>query len=494
MAVSSMRAAVFSRESKGKGSSIEDQDRENLDAAEEIGAEVLHTLRDRVSASRFGKKRRDGWPEVIRLVKSGRLDLLILWEVSRGDRTMDSWTPFLTACREHGVQIYVTSDATLYNPKVGAHRRQLLDAGAAAEEETEKLSARSRKGIRGAVRDGKAHGRSAFGYTREYGPIIDGKRTFTEVPNEHIGVAVEVITRIAKREPIAAIERDLNARPAAERGDRMWTRKTIRYVATNPVYVGVRRHRGADGTDEAPGNWPPASDAADWEETFWRAQGVLSEPGRRHAGPSGTAKYLLSYWMVCTSCEDPVVATHPTGESLRYRCPAGCSSVPVADADGVIFSTVFAVRYRPDVFELLGGDQRVLTEAEGEMMRLERKIERARQAYDDDVIDEESLGRKLARIKPELDVARRRAAEARQASAAFSALADLFDEGAEYATAREKWEARSIIERRAIIKRCFSRVELHRATRRLTRHATREQRIALANERIKAILVGEKTH
>lgn len=481
-----LRGAIFSRESRGKGSSIESQDRANQEAAEELGAEVSHTLRDKVSASRFGTKKRAGWPEVIRLVKSGRLDVLILWEVARGDRTMDSWVPFITACRDHGVQIYVTSDSTLYNPKVAAHRRQLLDAGAAAEEETGKLSERSRRGVVDAVAAGKAHGRPAFGHTREYGPIVDGQRTFREVHNEHIGLAVEIVRRIAKREPIIAIERDLNSRPEEERGGRKWTRKTIKYTARNRAYVAIRQHRCTDGTvTEAPAGWPMASDEPDWEETFWLAQQVLGEPGRRHSGPASGAKHLLTYVMGCAHCPERVA---PSDHGTRYACPTGCASISMDTADAVMTSTMYALTYRPDVF---GGDQSVLTEAEREVKRIDRQLEGARQAYDDDVIDAESLGRKLQRLKPELESARRRAAEARQANAALSAIADLLDEQQEYDVFRERWESRSVIERRDMIKRCFARIELHRAPRRLSRFATREQRLALADERIQVTLVGE---
>lgn len=491
-----MRAAIFNRESKGKGSSIDDQERENRASAAELGARVLFVLGDVVGASKFTRKQRTGWPEVVELVRSGAIDLLVVWEVSRADREMDRWVPFITACGELAVRIHITSLEMTYDPRKAAHRKALLDMGSSAEHETGQLSERSRKGIRGAVRAGKAHGPSAFGYTREYGPIVDGKRTFTEVRNEHIGVAVEVITRVANRDPISAIERDLNARPAAERGDRTWTDKTIKYVATNPAYIAMREYDLGDGLKLHPGNWPPASDAPGWRATFERAQAVLSEPGRRTTGPTAGARHLLSYTMVCEVCREHVVSAHPTGEAVRYRCPKGCNSVPMGDADAVAFSTVFALRYRPDVFELLGGDPAALADADAEVKRLERDMDSARAAYARHG-DDEAFERRLQHLRPALDEAQRRAAEVRQASAAFGDLADLFDslpdgdgEEAEYAAVRERWESRSIIQRRAIVKRCFARVVLHKAPRRLSRHATPEQRLALASERIEFVLPG----
>jgi len=476
------RAAVFSRESKGKGASIDDQDRENLVACDELNAEVAVTLRDTVGASKFTAKRRVGWPEITELVRSGRIDLLVVWEVSRADRVMDTWVPFVTACGERGVRFHITSLEMTYDPRKAAHRKALLDMGSTAEHETGQLSERSRKGIRGAVLAGKAHGPSSFGYTREYGPIVEGKRTFTEVRNEHIGVAVEIVTRISKRESIATIERDLNARPAAERGGRVWTRRAVKRVATNRAYIGVRRHQAADGTvDEAPGNWPPASDAADWEATFWRAQKVLGEPGRRHSGPSAGARHLLSYIMVCPSCDGSVTASHPGSENSRYQCHAGCSSVPMADADEVMVRFILGRLAKPDARAVFGRRDKELAAAEAEVARLERRLEEVRQAYDDEQISDVAFGRKESRLLSDLENAQGRVREARKSDVVAELLGDgEFTEK----VGRKRWEGLSVVQQRAAVKGLFERIELHKAVRRLSRHATKEDRLLLAAERI----------
>src|SRR4051812_12846259 len=121
-----LRAAVFSRESKGKDSSIDDQERENLAACDELGADAAVKLRDKVGASRFTTKERVGWPEITTLVESGQIDVLVVWEVARADRVMDRWVPFVTALATARVRLHITSLEMTYDTRKAAHRKALL--------------------------------------------------------------------------------------------------------------------------------------------------------------------------------------------------------------------------------------------------------------------------------------------------------------------------------------------------------------------------------
>lgn len=490
-----LRAAVFNRESKGKGTSIDDQERENLAACEELGGEVAVTLRDVVGASRFTTKRRVGWPEVTDLVQSGLIDLLVVWEVARADRTMDSWVPFVSACGRQGVRLHVTSLETTYDPRKAAHRKALLDMGSTAEAETGQLSERARKGVRGAALSGKAHGRSAFGYTREYGPIVSGKRTFTEVHNEDIGVAVEIITAVSKRVSLTSIAKLLNERPAGERGRRSWTYKAIKYLVRNPAYVGKRRHvtseerlRGERTGQLHEGNWPPASDDPEWEATWLRANSVLSEDDRRYSGPGNKARNLLTYSMRCAHCEGPdgkpssMTAERRENRGRRYRCYGnGCSTIAADAADEYVTRLVLSRLSQPDARSVFGRRGAELATVEAEVLQLGRKLEEARQAYEDDVISAEALGRKEKRLVSELEKAQRRADDVRR----LDAVTDFLGEGEfSESVGRRRWNELTMVQRRALLKGLFSRIELQKTEVRLTRFATEDERLALATQRI----------
>lgn len=490
-----LRAAVFSRESKGKGASIDDQDRENVEAAEELAARVLHILRDKVSASRFGTKARDGWPQVIDLVEGRHIDVLILFEISRGDRVMDSWVPFISACRDNDVLIHVTSDATTYDPRKAAHRKALLDAGTQAEGESERISLRARKGIVGAVLEGKAHGPSAYGYTRVYGAIVNGRRTFTEVPNDDAPTVVEIITRVARRDPVRAIIRDLVERGCPSRRGGIWTSRAINRMVGNVAYLGKRQHKTA--THE--GNWPPISDAPDWEDIFWQAVSVLSDPDRRRTRP-GQTKYLLGYIGVAGGCPlgGRMACDQRGPRELRYKCNAdGCVSIGAPELEEFVLLLILDRLSRPDARRFFARGDRALTAAKGEVDRLERQLEEARTSFEDPVggISAEALARKERRIAPLLLAAQRKVESARGVDAVLSVFGD--DEYAEV-TARKRWEAASLLARRAVIKAMFERIEVWRvpyvlARRKVTRHSSFEDRLALAADRVVVRWVEDET-
>lgn len=491
MATQMTRGAVFSRESKGKGASIDDQDRENFEAAAELGADVQYTLRDKVSASRFGTKARAGWPQVIELVEGRRIDVLILWEISRGDRVMDTWVPFISACRDNDVLIHVTSDATTYDPRRAAHRKALLDAGTQAEGETEKISARARKGIVGAVLEGKAHGPSAYGYTRVYGPIVNGRRTFTESPDEHAPTVIEVITRVARRDPVNAIIRDLTEAEIFSPRGGVWTTRSIKRMVMNVTYLGKRQHNGT--THE--GNWPPISDSPDWEQTYWRAVSVLTEEERRRTRP-GQTKHLLGYLVTAGGCVvdgrmsmDP--RTRTGGLQPRYKCNrCGCVGIGAAELEELVLRLILDRLSRPDARRFFTRGAKVLEVAKAELARLEQQLEEALDSFEDPNggISAEAHARKERRLLPLLENARTKVLEARRMDAVLHIFGD--DEYVE-AVARERWAAASLLARREVIKAMFQCIELWPvpyvlARRKLTRHSSFADRVAMAADRVTA--------
>ena len=92
----------------------------------------------------------------------------MLWESSRGDRTLASWAAFLDACRDTGTQIYVTSQDRVFDLANGYDWRALAAEGVDAAFESEKISKRSRRGVAGAVEMGLPYGRIPYGYKRTY--------------------------------------------------------------------------------------------------------------------------------------------------------------------------------------------------------------------------------------------------------------------------------------------------------------------------------------
>jgi site-specific DNA recombinase len=468
-----LRAGIFSRESKGKSTSIADQDRENLAAADELNAEIVVKLSDKVSASRFGRKAREGWPQIIDLVKSGQLDLLIVWEISRGDRTMDSWVPFVSACRDNGVLIYVTSAETLYNPAKAAHRKALLDAGSDAEHESEKVSARTRKGVAGAALSGKAHGAAGFGFTRVYG--VHDRKKFTQVPNDQAPIAAAIIERIARRVPLRQIARELNEAGIPSPGGGEWTYVGVRELAKNPAYAGYRDHKG----QLHPANWKGLVPV-----TVWRAaMAVLAEPDRKKAAP-GARKWLLSGVAVGACKKD--VHVRP-GHGVRrdvYLCQDGCIAIAVDDLDTWILILIARRLSRPDARDLFESDSAAAKQAWDEVAKVKLELADLEAQLKRGPNNGGISATLAAAVEP--DIRKRLAdaeAKAKAASGRGAALMLLGAGDATEESIRKAWNELSVAGRWSVVTDLFERIQIMPATRRLTRHATRDERLREAAER-----------
>jgi DNA invertase Pin-like site-specific DNA recombinase len=470
-----VNAGIFSRESKGKTSSIDDQDAENLQAARELGIEPgqLRWFRDKVSASRFGTRERADWPKVAAAIEAGEINLLILWEISRGDRNLETWVPFVAMCRRAGARIHVTSSAMTYDPRIAAHWRALVDGGVDAAFESEKISERSRRGIRSAVLAGQMAARPPYGYTRVYDST--DRRKFTHEPNEDAAVVREIITRIARRDPIVTITSDLNARGIPSPTGGSWHRKSVRLVGTNLAYVSVRQHHG----QEHPGNWPALVDP----ETFYAAQNVLNEGNRRSAAP-GAHRWLLSY-LATGPCGGPMRAVpgHRRGGTPRrprYSCLTdACAGADVEALDEWVTRLVIRRLAEPDARALFERSDEVLAEARGEVARLEAALKAARESYAAGGISEIALGMREKFLIAQLEKAKAKARDS--ASPAAALLLDV--DGFTVEEIQPVWMSLSVAARRAIIKDLVAAIVVQPATTRLSRSSTNELRLLHVAER-----------
>ena len=86
----------------------------NLAACERYGWIPVEYDDPRLSASRFAKRdggsNRQEWRRLLADLTAGKIDVLVLWEPSRGDRQLTGWLALLDACRKHGVRVLSRSD------------------------------------------------------------------------------------------------------------------------------------------------------------------------------------------------------------------------------------------------------------------------------------------------------------------------------------------------------------------------------------------------
>jgi DNA invertase Pin-like site-specific DNA recombinase len=389
------RAGIYDRVSDdqgGRSRSTEQQGTDNQTAADSEGWSVVARYQepDR-SASRFARKPRPEWDRLLADVKAGRLDAVVLWEPSRGDRKLTGWSGFLDLCRERGVLVHVTSHRHTYDLTNARDWRSLAEDGVDSAWESEKTSLRIRRDMADAAARGIPHGRLAYGYSRRYDPVTR-ELVAQEPHSEQAPVVREIIGRIAAGEAISVLVSDLTARgvPTPTGGSR-WARSTVqRIVLAGVCYIGKRRHNGSPLLD---GNWPALVD----KETYWRAVAVLSDPARKKAADRrggirpGAAKWLLSYVARCGKCGAPLSvqyreSAYPFSMQYRmrdgkrevpfYRCSSsagGCAVAPVEWLDGVVAGEIVRYLAEPGRYKPEGSDkeaQRYRDEAAAERARL----------------------------------------------------------------------------------------------------------------------------
>jgi len=423
------QAGIYARQSRGKAKSISEQLEAGLAVADEQGWQVAEKYQDGVSASRYARKVRDDWQRVLDDIAGGKLSILILWESSRGDRTLTSWSGMLDLCRTHGVQIYIISHERLYDPRRPRDWKTLAEDGVASASESDLLSVRVRRGHAGAARAGRpAHGRASTGYRRIYDPStgellgqepddLACPRQRSEYSTAYRGPAAvcpacdvwhfadivrEVVTSVARGVPIVALERDFDRRGVPTlNGAERWYRQRFRDIATNAAYVGLRLYGG----QLYAAAWRPIVD----EDVFYAARRVLGDPSRMTRKP-GRYRHLLSHLATAAPCGSVLEAVG----DMRYRCSRdGCITILKHPTDDFVERLVLGRICDPDVYARLrqAGDNtdREIVEARAEVGRLDDQLAEWRRSASAGVTSPESLAVIEADLKRQIAQAQARA-------------------------------------------------------------------------------------
>lgn len=429
------QAGIYGRQSMNKAKSIADQIGEAQLVCTEHGWTVAETYQDGVSASRYARKARDDWQRCLDDIRAGRFSILVLWESSRGDRTLTTWSGMLDLCRERGVRIYVITHDRLYDPRNHRDWKTLAEDGIASAVESDLISVRVRRGHASAAAAGRPVSFAPYGYRRVYDP--QSGALVGQEPDGNAEHVRWIVGEVAKGRPLVDITRDLNARgvPAPGRSS-SWVRQRVRWVAMNPCYAGVRVHRDK----QYPGTWP----AIVSPELAAAARRVLEDPARRTTRP-GRQRHLLSYLARCATC-DAVLSVNQGA----YRCTnGGCVSANQAGTDDVVVEQVMAWLARPSVLSSLrtaedGADAQSAA-ASAQLLTLEQRLAEVRKSA--------ALGRtsleSLAVIEAEL-TAQIRALDGRTKRAALpEALRRLLEPGEDV---RTRWSAMPVPARRDVIR------------------------------------------
>lgn len=304
------------KSNKDKLRSVERQLADLTDGAEQEGLRIGRVFVDPdFSASRYRRRDRPDFAQLVQHVRNGDCQVLGIAEVSRGSRELTEWSGFLDLCRSVGVKIWVGTHERIYDLSRRRDWRALADEGLDAADESEKISERVRSGQRKAAQTGKPHGKLKYGFTRVY----DDRGHYVEqvAHPEQAPVVQEMVARIAAGDELRAIARDLNQRGITMPGGMPWEGRHVRQmVLKGEAYIGRRVHQGVD---IGPAGWEPMVEVGLWRQ----AVAVLTRPERRTTSRGPELAHWLTNAVSCGECETTRLHARTGGTKrprLTYEC------------------------------------------------------------------------------------------------------------------------------------------------------------------------------
>jgi site-specific DNA recombinase len=274
---------------------------------------------------------RNGLQDLLVAVEAGRIKRIFVEDVSRLSRDKEDAARIEKILEYHGVAI-VTLDGMTYDGSVGSSLAFTFQSAGAAQYLRD-LGAKTRRGLRGAHREGKSTGGRCYGYT-----VVEERTVVEEV---EASVVRRIFRMYLDGLGYAVIAQKLNEQrlPAPRKRRRAgagWMHSCIREMLRNPKYVGefsfgirrwqrhpTTRKRVARTSTDADVLRDQRPDLAIVDRQTWDAvQAMLAEHARKYkarAVPHGKTNYLLTGLLRCACCGAPMQITGGSSERY-YRC------------------------------------------------------------------------------------------------------------------------------------------------------------------------------
>lgn len=352
-------ATVYARLSKDRSGLSENvgiQEREGRAHAASEGWPVEDVFHDNdISASKYSTKPRPGYEALLEQVKAGKIETIIVTEMTRLYRRMEELLVLIKLAETTKLKKIAVTDGTGYNLSTGEGIFNAVSAVNTAMLESRKISDRLKRKKKATAEAGKFHGGG-----RPYGYEADG----VTIKEPEAEVIREVARRLIGGEGMSDIVRDLNARNVPTANGFQWRLANIWRVVHNKRLIGIREHNGL----EYPAVWMPIYSV----ETYRLIEAQLKSRRRSHYGVTrGARRYVLTGFTYCGNCGGLMygnAAGSDKGRVRRYVCKqydnsmnkVGCGKV-FRSADPLETFIKDAIFYRlqtTQLAELLNADER----------------------------------------------------------------------------------------------------------------------------------------
>jgi site-specific DNA recombinase len=350
---------------------------------------IVHAFEDQASGVTL---ERPGLRQALGLARERRFDLLLVYRVDRLSRKVRQLSGLGEELDRLGIVLKSATEPFDTGSPAGRMMLQML--GVFAEFEHATIVDRVTTGLERRVREGKwMSGRTPYGYAREKGLLVPDpvkapvvRRIFSLYADGKLGTTT--------------IARTLEADGAPAPRKQGWSPNALQVILANPAYRGLVRWNG----ETHPGLHEPLVE----EETFEKAQEILhrrcDDASLRRGNPT---EFLLSGLVRCHHCGRAYVGTSAHGRSGRYTyyaCstrykygPAKCNGdrLPKDRLEEAVLTQLAELYRDGHVIERALVDAATATDnerpqledqlgsARAEIARLERKLERYLEAFED---------------------------------------------------------------------------------------------------------------
>lgn len=341
-----------------EGVTRQDEDTEALRCRNGLPAFARRFTDNDRSATHGGP--RPDYEELLKLVKAGGTDVVLVYMLSRLWRNRSERAVGIEIFRQHGVSV-LCFKGPQFDLTTASGR---LLAGLLGEVDTfevEQMSEREQRKMLQKVQQGvPPGGRRCYGYSKDGWEIV---------PDEADDVRGMFDALLTGRS-LLGIARDMNGRGRLNRDGRPWDHNAVRQLLLNERFASLReypaRHKRADPPGEFySGQWPKVVT----EETWRAARHILEDEKRLSSRGETARKWLLSGLAMCGVCDDgeTTVTSGQRGSDKRhatphtqsiYRCRASKHIARTAEPiDALVELRVIDRMSRADAADLLIDDQ-----------------------------------------------------------------------------------------------------------------------------------------
>lgn len=440
---------IYGRQSRtrdGSGS-ISTQTAACRKAAKAFGVKVVTEIIEPPSTSAYKSRgrARPRFPELLDLVRSGGVDVVIVYMTDRLSRGGGpGWAPLWDAVEESEAEIDL--DRFVLTPDGFKSEFELGIRATMDREESKKTSER----LLDMKERHAAEGRPSGGGARPYGYAIDR----TTVIEAEADVIREAVARYLGGEGTRSIARWLNTSGHRTATGKQWSVGTLNNLLASPRIAGLRVHRG-DIAGEA--TWPAIIDRPTWDRLAARVASRARGPGQPK-----TSKYLLQSLLTCSRCGGKMVGAPSSGKP-RYRCPrrpgtTNCGGLSIA-GEPVDELVVAMVMYRldsPAVMDALAGRTAPAAgedDASEQILAAESRLAEAREMFAAGEIDRQDLVAIRRSVEQELQRLRSSIARTERSRT----LAAFLDEGTDLAAL---WDELPQGRRQQILRALIDRIDV----------------------------------